>query len=55
MSTEKWTEIEIRRVAAESLVDIRTVRKYVAGEKVRASVVERIKMAAQQLKLRTNA
>ena len=45
-------EQDIRRLAAESLVDVRTVKKFLAGGKVWPLNEERIRVAAKKLKLR---
>lgn len=48
------TEKDIRRLAAESLVDVRTVKKFLGGGRVWPLNEERIRAAAKKLKLRLN-
>ncbi len=46
------TDHDMRRVAVEAYVDVRTVAKWLRGEKVRVSVAERIAAAVRKLGLR---
>jgi DNA-binding LacI/PurR family transcriptional regulator len=46
------TTAEYLRVAAEAQVDVRTVRRFVAGEKVRPALAERIEAAMAKLRIK---
>ncbi len=48
----KCSDQDIRRIAAESLVDVRTVKKFVEGGAVRPTNVHRIREAAKKLKVK---
>jgi hypothetical protein len=45
-------EKQIRTIAAESMVDARTVRRFVDGEAVRPSSEHRIREAAKKLRIK---
>lgn len=45
----KWDAEQVRRVAGKSLVDPRTIQRWLRGEIVRASSAARIEQAAKQL------
>jgi hypothetical protein len=47
-----WSEQEIKQVSAESMVDVRTIKRTLAGEAVREVSRARILYAARRLKLR---
>jgi hypothetical protein len=49
---KQLTEKQIRSISAESLVDVRTVRRYLVGEKVRNTSELRIVEAAKVLKIK---
>lgn len=49
------TEQDVRRLAAESLVDIRTVKKFLGGGRVWPLNEERIRKAAKKLKLKVRS
>ncbi len=50
MSTNRTvSESDVRLIAAKALVDIRTVRRFFAGEKVYGVTRERIEVAMQGL------
>lgn len=49
---KKMDDQTIRRLSAESLVDIRTIRRWLAGEPVRSSSQSRIEAAAKKLKVK---
>jgi hypothetical protein len=46
------SERDARRLAAEASLDVRTVKKFLAGDPVRPLVAERIRVAAKTLKLK---
>ena len=46
------SEQDVRRVAAEAMVDARTVSKFLEGGEVRPLVKERIEAAMRKLKLK---
>lgn len=48
----RWSEQEIKQVSAESMVDVRTIRRTLAGESVREVSRARILNAARRLKLK---
>ncbi len=51
MAKQLWSEQDIRRVSAESLVDVRTIRRAMKGESIRQTSKERIRNAAKKLGL----
>lgn len=50
-----WSEQQIRRVSAESMVDVRTIKRALKGESIRKTSSTRISEAAKKLGLRTPA
>jgi len=52
---QQLEEKQIRSIAAESLVDVRTVRRFVDGEAVRPISKHRIHEAAKKLKIKLRA
>lgn len=51
INPKKWTEQDRRRVLAESLVDWRTLERFVEGKPIRKDSEERIRTAVRKLKL----
>lgn len=49
---KKWDEQTVRRVAAEAMVDRRTMRRFLAGEELRKLSRARIERAAKKLKVK---
>lgn len=47
-----WNFQDVRRVSAESAVDVRTITRALAGDPIRPSSKTRIRAAAEKLKLR---
>jgi hypothetical protein len=52
MSKPTWSEQEIKQVAAESMVDVRTIKRTLSGEKIREVSRLRILNAARRLKFK---
>jgi len=44
-------EQQVRKLGAESMVDVRTIRRFLQGESVRGASRERIMKAAKKLRL----
>jgi hypothetical protein len=51
MKPKQWSQQDRRRIEAESLVDWRTLERFIAGQAIRKDSEERIRAAVRKLKL----
>lgn len=51
MKKQHWSEQDRKRIEAESLVDYRTLERFITGKPIRKHSEERIKAAVRKLKL----